>query len=834
MPAGVGTSACSCAGLAAPDDAVLVDVALVEAALDDPLAESDPLPHPATRPITAAAIAAERIALPMVAPVVERTVSTYSPEWPKTARLGGREHRTYDANVVAKGWGGHIPTATYGPPRLGRAVVARPAVTRTLLASDASLVTVTAPAGYGKTTAVALWDDADPRPFAWARLDHLDNDPAHLLLHLVTALDQVAPVEAATVQYLRGLGRAVDTQLVPAVVAALESAGPMVLVLDDVHELTHDAAVSALRALVQLTPESTTLTLTGRYAPPLDLARRRLQGGLLEIGTEQLKLSVAEAESALESVGGPAGATAARLVERCEGWAAGVVMAAMALRDGASGDAITGRHRLVADYLVEEVLGRLDSTVQTFLVESAVLDHFSADDLNSVLQRDDSADMLRTIHASGNLFLVALDEHGIGYRYHGLFADLLRAQLRNRDPARFRGLASRAAQHLERAGDVDRALLHALSADDPAHAAALVERDAVRLGFDGRAGVLARRLSLLDEHVFTQYPDAAIARAWLGVTLGDAELIQRSLLLAAAGDHGQELADGTTSVKVAAALVGSVIGIGGLVEMVRHADTVCAAGDHLVNPWWGAAASVKGAALSMIGDAENARATLESSLPVLDDLPGFRAVALAHLALLDLDDGAVVVAAQRGAQARSIVDSRDLCDLVPMVVVYAVDGLVRGHRGDVAGAREAMRGTERLLERLGELAARTAALGHALTAATALEIDDPQVCRRHLDAGQLACRREPEAAAVQQRLVRVRELLAAHAQHGPRSALTAAELRLLPHLATHLSLQKIAAELHLGRETVRSQTKSIYRKLSVSSRTEAVAEACRLGLLDQH
>ena len=95
-------------------------------------------------------------------------------------------HRTYDANVAGEGWVAHIPTATYGPPRLGGAVIARPAVTRSLLASDAELVVVTAPAGYGKTTAVALWDAVDTRPFAWVRLDHLDNDPAHLLLHLRT------------------------------------------------------------------------------------------------------------------------------------------------------------------------------------------------------------------------------------------------------------------------------------------------------------------------------------------------------------------------------------------------------------------------------------------------------------------------------------------------------------------------------------------------------------------------------------------------------------------------------------------------------------------------
>ncbi|WP_234790316.1 AAA family ATPase [Mycolicibacterium mucogenicum] len=367
--------------------------------------------------------------------------------------------------MAGEGWVAHVPTATYGPPRLGGGVIARPAITGLLSDSGAELVVVTAPAGYGKTTAVALWDQSDGRPFAWVRLDHLDNDPAHLLLHLMTAVDQVAAVDAATFQYLRGAGRAAETQLIPAAIAALESTGPIVLVLDDIHELTHEAAVSALRALVQLAPESTTLTLIGRTAPPLDLARRRLQGGVLEVGTAELKLSAAEAESALSAVGGPVGPTAALVIDRCEGWAAGVVMAAMALRDGSSADAITGRHRLVADYLVEEVLGRLDPAVEAFLVESAVLDHFTADDLKSVLQRDDSADMLSAIHASGNLFLVSLDEQGAEYRYHRLFADLLLARLRNRDPERFRALASRAAEHLERAGDIDGALLQALAAN---------------------------------------------------------------------------------------------------------------------------------------------------------------------------------------------------------------------------------------------------------------------------------------------------------------------------------------------------------------------------------
>ncbi|MGV0811915.1 AAA family ATPase [Mycolicibacterium boenickei] len=729
-------------------------------------------------------------------------------------------------------WPAHIPVATVGRPAAARAGVPRPAVTRRLQ-DRAGLVVVTAPAGYGKTTAVAQWDDADERPFAWARLDNLDNDPAHLLLHLATALNQVKPVDPAVLHYLQGAGRA-ETQLVSAFVQALEGCGRVVLVLDDVHELSASAAVDAVRAVVDLAPNTTTLALIGRALPPLDLARRRLAGNVVEIGIPELQLSGSEAAAAFAALGaGTDKATIARVLDKCEGWVAGVVMAALALRDGAPADAVTGRHRLLADYLVEEVLSQLEPGTTIFLMESAVLDRFCADELDALLGRTDSAAMLDAITSSGNMFLVSLDAQGIWYRYHQLFGDLLRARLRERDPDRFRELAARAADRLAQAGDVDGALAQALAADDRAHAAALAGMDAVRLGFDGRVGILARRLSRIDEQTFTEYPDAAIARAWLGVMTGDAELIQRSLLTAAAADSGEPLSDGTPSVEVAAALIGSLLGVGGVGEVIRHAETVCSAGDHLVNPWWGAATTMKGTALSMLGEAAQARATLESALPVTEDLPGFQAAALAHLAALDLLDGDLSAAVEHTASARSIVDSRDLSDMVPMVVVYAVDALVRARRGDVAGARSAVSATERLVDRLGDLSARTALMAHVLVAGAAVEIDDTELCDRHLVEAQRAHRRETEAVGIGQGLERIRALSAARAARGARSSLTTAELRLLPYLATHLSLQRIADELILGRETVKSQATSIYRKLAVTSRAAAVAEADRLGLLSE-
>lgn len=735
--------------------------------------------------------------------------------------------------MVAGAWLAHIPAATVGRPGMAHSVIARPSVIAKLTEASGGLVVVTAPAGYGKTTAVALWDESDPRVFAWVRLDHLDNDPAHLLLHLATAMSQVSRVDPRVLHYLRGAGRIVQTQLVPALVQTLEECGPIVLVLDDVHELTAQTAVDALRAVVGTSPAAATLALIGRSAPPIDLARRRLQGRVVEIGAAELKLSTAEGAAAFTAVGsGADDATVARVLDKCEGWPAGVVMAALALRDGATADAFTGRHRLVADYLVEEVLNRTDPATATFLMESAVLDRFCAEELNELLHRDDSATMLDAIVRSGNLFLISLDDQGVWYRYHRLFGDLLRGRLRDRDPARFRMLATRAADQLERGGDVDGALLQALAADDHAHVAALVGRDAVRLGFDGRAGILARRLSLIDEQTFAEYPDAAIARAWLGVTTGDAEMIQRSLLLAGSADRGEPLADGTPGVEVAAALIGSLVGVGGVREVIRHAETVRAAGDHLRNPWWGAATTMKGAALAMLGDTAGSRALLEAAMPVIDDLSGFQAAALAHLALLDLDDGDLASAVDHSSAARTITDARDLCDVVPMVVVYAVDSLVRARGGDVPGAKSAVRATERLLGRLGDLSARTALLGHVLVAGTAVEIDDTELCDRHLAAAARAHRREPDAVDVGHRLEQIRAVAAARAARGVRPALTTAELRLLPHLASHLSLQRIADELVISRETVKSQTKSIYRKLSVASRDAAVAEARRLGLLN--
>lgn len=714
-----------------------------------------------------------------------------------------------------------------GRPRIADRVVPRPDLLKRLESSaGGDLVVLTAPAGYGKTTVTAMWDAEDRRQFAWARIDHLDDDPGHLLLHIATAVVRLGAGDDHLLNYLRGPGREPE-HLLPAVVRLLEEFGPIVVILDDVHKLSTPQSISALHAFVDATPLTTTVALLGRFLLPLDIARRRLAGNLVEVDQDALRLSAEETVAALESVRGPSDdATVATVIDLCEGWAAGVILTAMALRDGTAPEALAGRNNLVVEYVVEEVIDRVDDDTRSFLLESAMLDRFTAEHLDAVLGRVDAAWMLEQLATSGNPFLISLDSQGDSFRYHHLFGDVLRARLRASEPARFRELASRAADLLEREGDIDGALVHALEAGDRARAAALVGREAVRLGFDGRAGVLARRLGMLDARTFAEQPDAAVARAWLGVTTADAELIQRSLMLALHSDHGGPLADGTPSVSVAVALISSLVGVGGVAEVIRHADTVRAAGDNLVNPWWGAATVMKGAAEAMRGQGGRARLLLESALPVIEDLPGFHAAALAHLALLDLAAGDDEAAVERCDAARTLADKYDLCDVVPMIVVYSTSAVMSARVGDVPAALHAVQITQTLLERLGNLSARTALLGHGLLAWTAAALQDRALLSRHLTAAERVRHREPDAVALVQRVERVKAMAV-----GGTRPLTAAELRLLPHLATHLSLQRIAEELVIGRETAKSQATSIYRKLGVSSRGQAVSEAIRIGLL---
>jgi LuxR family maltose regulon positive regulatory protein len=255
---------------------------------------------------------------------------------------------------------------------------------------ETPVVAIFAGPGYGKTTLLAQWADADPRPFAWVALDQRDNDPMVLLTYITAALHRVEPLPPAVFEALSAPGAGIETVLVPRLVTAVSGrASAWVLVLDDVHVLQTRVGLEAIATLIVGRPEGFQVAVAGRAEPRLPLARLRAQGEVLDIGPEDLAFDAREAEVVLRGtkVQLPA-ADVVGLVGRTEGWPVGVYLAGLAIRAGGGAPAVAGfagDDRLVGDYLRQEVLGRQPPSMTSFLPRTSVLEELSGPLCDAVL-----------------------------------------------------------------------------------------------------------------------------------------------------------------------------------------------------------------------------------------------------------------------------------------------------------------------------------------------------------------------------------------------------------------------------------------------------------------
>ena len=233
---------------------------------------------------------------------------------------------------VGDGLPGLVAGSYRAPTRSPRLIPRDELVGRFVDHAGGQLIVVSAPAGYGKTTTMALWDAADARDFAWVHLDALDDDPVHLLGHVARALSEIAPVDEAVVRVLRGAGRSIELDMLPALGWEIGNRAPLVLVLDDVHCLSSADSLRCLESLLEYLPVGGRLAVVGRRVPSIDLARRRMSGQLLEITAEDLAMDDAEAAALLDKTGVVVDQdTVHALVEQTEGWAGGLHLAALAL-----------------------------------------------------------------------------------------------------------------------------------------------------------------------------------------------------------------------------------------------------------------------------------------------------------------------------------------------------------------------------------------------------------------------------------------------------------------------------------------------------------------------
>ena len=356
-------------------------------------------------------------------------------------------------------------------------VVMRDDLIKRMLDAEVPVVSVSAPAGFGKTTLLVQYAEATGRPVAWISLDAADNDAALFMLEIGTALERISPIDTQSRRHLAALTDNVSTAV--AVLVRLLAAHPgLVLMFDDAHLVDNRVTLELIATLSERLPHGCQLVVGSRTSIPVPLPRLRARGLVLELGQRELALDRHEAGALLEGAGsGLPSDSFEALYSRVEGWAAGMYLAALCLRgvddpNRAVRD-FAGNHRDIVDYLSSEVLAGLPDDRLSFLLHTSVLDRFTASMCDAVLERHDSAQVIEDLEKI-NLFVIPLDNRREWYRYHHLFSDMLRAGLARRDPASERAIHRRATAWHEQHGTVPEAIEHAFAAGERARAAELV------------------------------------------------------------------------------------------------------------------------------------------------------------------------------------------------------------------------------------------------------------------------------------------------------------------------------------------------------------------------
>jgi len=730
--------------------------------------------------------------------------------------------------------------AKLAQPRLRAGVIERARLFAALDRLEGNELTViSGPAGSGKTVLTSSWLAARPdlAP-AWLTLDPGDDNLYRLWTYVSHAVDRVrqglarpalarlklprSDVEEAIDELLNGLAR---------------YEGRIVIVLDDFHHVSTERCLRSLAYAVERLPPSVRMVVTTRSDPGRRLSRLRARGALGELRAKETAFTAEEAHELLVTRTGIPVTTEdiEILVERTEGWPAGVSLAALWLagidepRDGIRQFSATHRH--VADYLATEVLEAVDDDERDFLLRTSIFDRFSAEACDAVLgttnARRSLADLERT-----NLFLVALDGRGDWYRYHHLFRELLRIELGTTRPETVRELHGRAADWFRANGLVEEALAHAAAVSHD-ELATLLGAEHLNLIRGGKVDVLMRYLDLLSDEELERHPMAAAGGAIVAGAWGQPTARRKRLEDIAEAHRGGLPESEQRYVELVVALSRASFLDQQLETTLANASRCVDLARRHVDDLLVITLAVFAYATYLRGDSTGARTAVEEGIAHPNgprQLHGFTYARAVH-ALLECEAGRPQMAE---AEAReTVIGARQLglAGLWSAGIAHHSLGQALLQLGRVQEAERELERAE-VLRRSNDprldhahtllaLAQARIARGRLTLAATELA-----AAREHLDGFVDVARLSGLADDVERQLEEART-------GSPRAVEppSPAELAVLRLLASELTQREIGSELFLSMNTVKTHTRNLYGKLGVRSREEAVRQANVLGLL---
>jgi len=712
--------------------------------------------------------------------------------------------------------------------------VAREALAAELCPQRLPAITlVEAPAGFGKTTTVAQWA-VDQDDVAWVSLDPADNDPVRFWTYVLSALAPYLGRDGERASNaLRGNADVRDA-ILPWIGSGLGDR-PVHLVLDDYHLITAREIHHQVTNLAAQLPPRFHLIVVTRADPPFPLARLRASGAVLrELGPDDLRFSEREAETLINERHelGLTQGDLQRLVERTEGWPAGLALAALTLTGSedrqAFVDDLRGSATHIRDFLVSEVLVGQAPEERDLLIGCSILDRCCGPLCDAVLERSGSAATLRDL-VRANAFVQVLDPHDRWYRFHQLFRDALRRELELERPEAIPELHRRASAWYRDEGMFPEAIEHALAAGD--HEAVA---DSIAVIFfaelaEGRASTVRHWLDELPSPVVEGDARLALAGACLASIVGHHDEVESWLETAERGQSREPLPAALPSIEAGIAIVrGSHSGgdVGRQLAAARMGARLCA---DKSSPWHAYAVGALGFALYWAGETEEARSVLREAQQSMNS-PLAAAVLLAYDSFIALDRGDWRLGERLAQQASSVLAEHDLEQTPRACVVKVARGRAYAAAGRAPAALEELDGAVALARRGPYLVE----LIDALLALAGLQLSEGVADRGedHLREARRLIERCADPGILPERLERIGRR--ADGEPGPQAPepLSRRELEVLRMLPSSLSEAEIGSRLFISHNTVHSHTKSIFRKLDVTSRAQAVERARAIGMLD--